>query len=230
MIPSRSAFLSFAAALITGVALGVSAPLLGAIELPAVNSLHLVLSAGWVWAALAFCVGFAFRSRIRSAVVAGASLTAAVVAYYVTKLIQGEYREWVNLDDPSQGTHIYWTGFLSKTLFWGAAAVALGLLLGLAGNLGRNAGPRGLSFRLLIPLIAIAETSMRLSVEASSQGSVASTTWNVTRLVAVAVIAILAIQEVRARSDRATRPTRYLSPNPGCDDSSRRSAHKASGS
>jgi hypothetical protein len=209
VVPSRSACLSFAAALIAGVALGVSAPLLGAIEFPVINSLHLVLSAGWVWAALAYCVGFSLRSRIRSAIVAGSALTAAVVAYYVTKLIQGEYREWVNLDDPSQGTHIYWAGFLSKTLFWGAAAVALGLLLGLAGNLGRNAGRRGLAFRVLIPLVAIAETSMRLSFEASSQGSVASMTWNVTRLVAAAVIFVLAVQQVRARSDRATRPAQH---------------------
>ncbi|WP_369171065.1 hypothetical protein AB5J49_25835 [Streptomyces sp. R28] len=130
-----------------------------------------------------------------------------MVAYYVTKLVQGEYREWVNLDDPSQGTHIYWDGFLSKTLFWGAAAVVLGLLLGLAGNLGRNTGLRGLAFRTLIPLIALAETSMRLNTEASSQGAVASTTWNVTRLVAVVIIVVLAGQAVWAKSNRAIRPT-----------------------
>ncbi|MGW3728302.1 DUF6518 family protein [Streptomyces sp. NPDC000851] len=101
----------------------------------------------------------------------------------------------------------HWAGFLSKTLFWGAAAVVLGLLLGLAGNLGRNAGLRALAFRALIPLIAIAETSIRLHAEASSQGEVASTTWNVTRLVAVAVIVVLAGQEIRARSNRAVRPS-----------------------
>ncbi|QOV37509.1 hypothetical protein IM697_03475 [Streptomyces ferrugineus] len=190
-----------------GVALGVLAALLGTVEVPVINSLHLVLAAGWTWAALAFCVGFACRSRVRSAVVAPAALAVGVVAYYVTKLVQGEYREWVNLDDPSQGTHIYWAGFLSKTLFWGVAAVVLGLLLGLAGNLGRSAGLRGLGFRVLIPLIAIAETSMRLNAEASSQGAVASTTWSVTRLVAVAAIVVLAGQEVRARSNRALRPT-----------------------
>lgn len=201
--------MSIAAALWAGVVLGIGAPLLGAIKVPVINSLHLVLAAGWSWAALAFCVGFTFRSRIRSAVVAGSALTVAVITYYVTKLAQGEYREWVNLDDPSQGTHIYWAGFLSKTLFWGAAAVIFGLLLGLAGNLGRNAGLLGLAFRVLIPLIAIMETSMRLSVEASSQGVVASTTWNVTRLVAVAVIVVLAVQEVRTRSDRAIRPARH---------------------
>ncbi|MFC8434446.1 DUF6518 family protein [Streptomyces sp. NPDC057253] len=204
--PSRPAVLPVAMALTAAVVLGVAAPVLGTIEAPVIHSVHLVLSAGWSWAALAFCVGVGFRSRVRSAVVAGFALTVAVVAYYVTKLAQGDYREWVNLDDPSQGTHIYWAGFLSKTLFWGAAAVVLGLLLGLAGNLGRNNGLRGLAARTLIPLIAIAETSMRLRVEASSQGMNASTTWNVTRLVAIAVVAFLAVQEVRARSARAIRP------------------------
>ncbi|WP_406008389.1 hypothetical protein OG440_21360 [Streptomyces sp. NBC_00637] len=137
------------------------------------------------------------------------ALAAAVVAYYVTKLAQGEYREWVNLDDPSQGTHIYWAGFLSKTLFWGTAAVVLGLLLGLAGNLGRKAGPRGLPFRLLIPLTALAESSMRLHAEASSQGVVAATTWNTVRLVAAAVVIALGVREIRARSNRAIRSARH---------------------
>ncbi|WP_330265635.1 DUF6518 family protein [Streptomyces griseorubiginosus] len=218
--PSRPTVLPVAAALAAGVALGVAAPLLGTIEAPVIHSVHLVLSAGWSWAALAFCVGAGFRSRVRSAVVAGSALTTAVVAYYVTKLAQGDYREWVNLDDPSQGTHIYWAGFLSKTLFWGAAAVVLGLLLGLAGNLGRNSGLRGLAFRMLIPLTAIAETSMRLTVEAPLQSGTAGTTWNVTRLVAIGVIVLLSVQEVRARSARAIRPAHLAS----------RSSHAASSS
>jgi Family of unknown function (DUF6518) len=206
--PSRSFILTPAAALIAGVALGVLAPLLGTVEAPAVHALHLVLAAGWSWAALAFCVGLACKSRIKSAILAPASLTAGVIAYYVTKLGQGEYLEWVNLDDPSQGTQIYWAGFLSKTLFWCVVAVVLGLLLGLAGNFGRNPGFRGLPFRVLISLVAIAETTMRLNVESSQQGAVASTTWSVTRLVAVAVIVILVGHGIRTRSTRY--PTRQL--------------------
>ncbi|WP_157868463.1 DUF6518 family protein [Streptomyces caatingaensis] len=203
MSPLRSFVLAPAIALIAGVALGIFAPLLGTVDAPVIHVLHLVLAAGWSWAALAFCVGLACKSRIKSAVLAPAALAAGVIAYYVTKLAQGEFREWVNLDDPSQGTHIYWAGFLSKMLFWCAAAIVLGLLLGVAGHLGRNPELRGVLFRASIPLVAIIETSMRLNVESSSQGAVAAATWNVTRLVAVAVLIFLVWHGVRSRSKRS---------------------------
>ncbi|MDX3308876.1 hypothetical protein P1S61_07125 [Streptomyces sp. ME08-AFT2] len=114
-----------------------------------------------------------------------------MIAYYATKLERGEFLEAVNLEDPSQGVQVYWAGFMSKTVFWCVAAVVLGLILGLVGNLARDQGLRGLPFQVVIPLIAIVETTMRLRAEASLQGEIASTTWSITRFVAVASIIAL---------------------------------------
>ncbi|MBV7698376.1 DUF6518 family protein [Streptomyces sp. TRM70350] len=190
MFSSRSFILALVAALTAGTAIGVLAPLLQTPDVLAAHVAHLVLAAGWSWGALAFCVGLARKSRIESAVLAPASLIAGVIVYYVTKLEQGQFLA-ADLDDPSKATHVYWAGFLSKTIFWCAAACVLGLILGLAGNLARNRGLRGLPFRVLIPLVVIVETSQRLRFEAPLQGAVASTTWSVARLVAVAVLIVL---------------------------------------
>jgi hypothetical protein len=188
---SRSFILATVAALAAGTAFGVLAPVLEATGFSSIHVAHLVLAAGWSWAALAFCVGLARKSRVESGILAPASLVAAVVAYYVTKLERGEFLEAVNLGDPSQGTQVHWDGFVSKIVAWCIATVVLGLILGLAGNLAQSQGLRGLPFQVLIPLIAIVETSMRLRAEASLQGELASTTWSVTRLAAVAVIIAL---------------------------------------
>ncbi|SMF58469.1 hypothetical protein [Streptomyces sp. Amel2xC10] len=199
MFSSRSSVLASLASLLAGVTLGVLAPLLEAADASALHVAHLVLAAGWSWAALAFVVGTSCESRVKSAVLAPASLAAGVIAYYVTKLERGGFLEWVNVDDPSQGTQIYWAGFLSKTLFWSVVAIVLGTFLGLAGNLARNRGIRGLPFQVVIPLVAIAETSMRLRTEASLQGELAGETWNATRFVAVASVIILVGHVMTAR-------------------------------
>lgn len=191
MFFSRSFVQATVAALAVGTALGVLGPALETTGIAAVHVAHLVLSAGWSWAALAFCMGLTRKSRSESAILAPVSLIAAVIAYYVVKLDRGEYLEAVNLADPSQGAQVHWVSFLSKTVFWCLAAVVLGLILGLAGNLARHGSLRGLPFRVLIPLIAILEMSMRLRAEASLQGELAGTTWIVTRLVAVAAVVAL---------------------------------------
>ncbi|MCZ0973989.1 hypothetical protein O1L55_27395 [Streptomyces albulus] len=54
----------------------------------------------------------------------------------------------------------------------------------LLGNLARAPGVRGLFFRLIIPLVAFCETSMRLTVEADGQAPLVGVTWNAIRLVA----------------------------------------------
>ncbi|MBG0853642.1 hypothetical protein I2W78_17760 [Streptomyces spinoverrucosus] len=203
MFSSRSFILAPAAALTAGAALGVLAPLLEMSDAPAGHMAHLVLAAGWSWAALAFCVGLARKSRIESAVLAPASLIAAVITYYATKLERGKFLA-ADLSNPSQGAQLYWDGFSSKTVFWCAAAATLGALLGLAGNLARNRGIQGLPFRTLVPLIAFIETSERLRVEASLQGAVAGATWSVTRLVAVTVFVVLVGQTVINLRPRAS--------------------------
>ncbi|WP_095936634.1 DUF6518 family protein [Streptomyces sp. Tue6028] len=174
MFSSRSFILAPVAALAAGAALGVLTRLLETNTSTAGRSAYLVLNEAWPWSALAFCAGLACASRVASAAVAAASLAAAVTAYYAVH---------------EQTT---WAGALSATLAWGAVALAVGPILGLAGNLARKRGLRGLPFRLMIPLLAVVETSARLRAEVSVQGPVGETAWSITRLAAVAACLALA--------------------------------------
>ncbi|MEU8956032.1 DUF6518 family protein [Streptomyces sp. NPDC048518] len=204
MLSSRSPFLGSVVALSAGVALGIVSPLLAEVGGSIGQTAHLAFDAGWSWAALAFCVGMARKSKIESVALASVSLVAAVVSYYLTKLGQGEFLT-ADLIDPSGGvTHTSWQSFLSKTAYWGIVACLLGPLLGWAGNMARTEGLHGLAFRVLVPLIAIVDTSERLRVEGSLQGAVAETTWGVIRLVAVVVIFALIGHTVISRRPRAS--------------------------
>ncbi|MFE5036437.1 hypothetical protein [Streptomyces sp. NPDC056683] len=187
---SRLSLRALVASLAAGAALGFLGPLLEMADSSAGHVAHLILAAGWSWAACAFLVGLARKSRIESAAFAPASLIVGVVTYYATKLEQGYFLS-ADLDDPSQGAHVYWAGFVSKTVGWCIAACVLGLALGLAGNLARNRRLRGLPFRALIPVIAIVETSQRLRFESSLQGTLASTTWSTVCFLAAAALIVL---------------------------------------
>ncbi|XVV34927.1 DUF6518 family protein [Streptomyces sp. CA-100214] len=187
----RSQVLTSGAALAVGITLGVLAPVLEDAESPVLHALHLTLAAGWSWAALSFCVGISCATKRRAAALAAASLTVAVLAYYTTKAQRGEYRSPVDLRSPSSGIYFNWAEFASKTGFWCLIALIAGAILGLAGNMSRRPGVQGLSLRLLIPLIAFAETTMRIVNEASRQGAVADATWNITRGAAVAACLLL---------------------------------------
>ncbi|MFJ2240984.1 DUF6518 family protein [Streptomyces sp. NPDC087859] len=201
MLSSRPSIFAVVIAITSGVTLGALAPLLGTVETSTGHAAHLVLAAGWSWAALAFCVGLARKSRVESAIFSASSLVSAIIAYYITKLGQGEFLTAV---PPYEGTQIHWYGFLSKTIFWCLVAAILGPLLGLAGNLARNPGIRTLPCRALIPFIAIVETTERLHVEASLQGEVASTTWAIVRLIAVAAFITIVVQ---VAIDRGPQPS-----------------------
>ncbi|MFP8884979.1 hypothetical protein [Streptomyces mangrovi] len=187
------------AALTAGTAVGVGSHLLAATDGAMGQAAHLVLVAGWAWAALAFLAGLAQAARTDSAVMASVSLLAAVIAYYLTKLGQGEYLT-ADLSDPTgRTTYTSWTGFLSEVMVWCLAAGVFGPLLGLAGNLARNRGLQGLPFRILVPLVAVVDTSLQLRSSASPEGEVAVTTWNVVRLAAVAALVVLVVKTVLAR-------------------------------
>ncbi|MGP4004665.1 DUF6518 family protein [Streptomyces sp. 8N706] len=177
-------------ALVTGAVLGASGPLLLSTGGQAGNAAHLTLSAGWAWAALAFLIGIFGRTKIQSASAGTTALVCAVLAYYLTKAGQGEYVSADLNDLTGQTTYFDWGVFISKLLAWFFFAFLLGPLLGFAGNLARN-GPYRLVFRLPVPLVVLVETSMRMQNEAAMQGQVATTTWSVTRM--VAVIALVAI-------------------------------------
>lgn len=178
-------------ALVVGAVFGLLPPLLLAVGGSGGSVANLVLAAGWAWAALAFCVGLAGKSKRQAAVLAGLSLVAAVIAYYVTKLAQGGFLTADLRDTTGRTVDIDWSGFFSNTVVWCIAAVLLGPLLGLAGSLAHSRGLRGLAFKVVVPLIAIIDTSMRLHFENALQGSVATTTWSVIRLVAATAIIVL---------------------------------------
>ncbi|MFE2300469.1 DUF6518 family protein [Streptomyces sp. NPDC059445] len=178
MISSRSFVLAPAAALLAGAALGVLTRALETDASAAGRGIYLVLNEAWPWSALAFLAGLAVASRAASAVVAAVSLAAAVAAYYV-----------VHSDTT-------WSGALSATLAWGAVALVVGPVLGLMGNLARSPGLPGLPFRLVIPALAVVETTARLRAEVSLQGQVGETAWTITRFAAVAVCLALAAHAV----------------------------------
>ncbi|WP_234327407.1 hypothetical protein [Streptomyces sp. NRRL WC-3742] len=198
------------AALTAGALLGVLGPVTGAADGSATHAASLVLSAEWTWAALAFFVGLAQKSKTGSAVLASASLIAGVIAYYAVKLNHGDFLR-ADLSDPSGATtHTDWAGVLPKMVVWSVAACLLGSLLGLCGNLARRGGLLGVVFRLVVPLIAIVDTSQRLQFEGTLQGSVARATWEVVRIVAVVAVVVVTGWALLARRSRPAGESRQL--------------------
>ncbi|MEV4440330.1 DUF6518 family protein [Streptomyces sp. NPDC049577] len=190
MLSSRSRVLAPVAALVFGAIVGMLGPLLLSVDGPVAHVGNLVLAAGWAWAAMAFFVGLGRKSRIESAILAPASLVAGVIAYYVVEAVQGKFR-MSDLRFPGGVTKFDWNGFISMMGVWSLAACVFGPLLGLAGNLARNRGLRGLPYRLVIPLVAIVDTSIRLHSDAPLEGATSTATWSVIRLLAVAAIIVL---------------------------------------
>ncbi|MFE7767820.1 DUF6518 family protein [Streptomyces sp. NPDC057438] len=150
-----------------------------------------MLSAGWSWAALAFCVGMAETgSKVRSAALGTSALLIAVLAYYAVKAGQGDY-ESADLSDPTgQTTSFAFGEFLSMAVLWCVVSCILGPILGVSGHMARRGRFRVL-FQVLVPIVAIGETSMRLQHEAPLQESLVGTTWSVVR--ALSIVAVLAV-------------------------------------
>ncbi|GGS74901.1 hypothetical protein GCM10010270_53320 [Streptomyces violaceus] len=135
-----------------------------------------VFTGGWPWACYAFLVGYFRRSKIESVVLAPLGLAIGVVTYY---LIKGNLASLGGLDSSGAGS--------SGIALWGVLAFFFGAPLGLLGNLAQVPGIGGLFFRLLVPLVAFYETSMRLETESSGPSQVVLGTWTTVRFTAVAV-------------------------------------------
>ncbi|MFD7665592.1 hypothetical protein [Streptomyces sp. NPDC059788] len=174
----------FAASLGAGLLLGLAGPVAGKWNNPACVALGVVFTGGWSWVCYAFLVGYFRRSKIESALLSSLGLAFGVVAYYLFKDLSPAVP--VGLESGTSGENLS-----TRILVWGIAAFALGAPVGLLGNLARVPGIGGLPFRLIIPLVAIFETSMRLTTEGDGQGAVVGVTWNVTRFVAGAVALVL---------------------------------------
>lgn len=139
-----------------------------------------VFTGGWPWACYPFLVGYFRRSKIESVVLAPLGLAIGVVTYYLTK---GNLASLGGLDSSGAGS--------SGIALWGVLAFLFGAPLGLLGNLAQVPGIGGLFFRLLIPLVAFYETSMRLEMESRGPSQVVLGTWTTVRFTAVAVAVAL---------------------------------------
>lgn len=182
-----------AVALGTGLLLGLVGPAAEKFDNSFCIATGAVFSAGWSWACYGFLVGHSRRSKIESALLSSLGLAVGVVAYYISKDISPHVPQGVEPATVSTGIRpdASVEGASSQILVWGSAALIFGLPVGLLGNLARMPGIRGLGFRLIIPLVAFYETSVRLSVEADSQAPVVELTWSFIRLAAGAVALIL---------------------------------------
>ncbi|MFE2285558.1 DUF6518 family protein [Streptomyces sp. NPDC059443] len=205
----RSSISNITFSLAVGLAVGTSGPLLQSMGDPVSHVASIALVAGWMYALIAFGVGWAARSKRGAALTALATLVVAVVAYYGTKAAQGGFRA-PDFDDPANADGFFaWNEFLSVIVVWCVFAVLLGPLCGLAGHLSRT-GSRTLRpllrlpCRLLVPAVVVFETSLRLIHEPDGQdGAVVRPVWIVTRLLAVAVALVLvATAVVATRRDR----------------------------
>lgn len=207
----RSSFFSYAFSVAAGVVIGICGPLLSSDGGQLGHAAHVVFSSGWSWAALAFCVGVMGESRMRSAILGTISLLIAVLTYYSAKASQGDFQS-ADLSDPTgQTMYFSWGEFFSMAAVWGFFACLLGPALGVLGNIARSGAYR-LPCQLVVPFVAIIETSMRLRNEASLQSPIVATTWSVTRIVAtVAVFALMAyavFDSWRRRSSEQAQPRR----------------------
>jgi hypothetical protein len=142
-------------------------------------------------------VGYFRRSKIESVVLAPVGLAIGVVTYY---LIKGNLASLGGLD--------YSGASSSGIALWGVLAFFFGTPLGLLGNLAQVPGIGGLFFRLLVPLVAFYETSMRLETESRGPSQVVLGTWTTVRFTAVAVAIALVCHTVwawwRSRHIRST--------------------------
>ncbi|WP_209312817.1 hypothetical protein [Streptomyces lonarensis] len=187
----RYRVISVVVSLVAGLLLGIAGPLAGEWDGPIAVALHLTFSGGWSWAAYAFLVGYFSRSKIESALLSSCGLTIGVIAYYLYKHISPLAPVGMEYGAPSEGLS-------SRIITWGVMAFLLGAPVGLLGYLARMPGVRGLLFRLVVPFVAFYETSMRLTMEADRQGPMVGATWQVIRLVAVAVALALVVHAVRS--------------------------------
>ncbi|PNG23492.1 hypothetical protein C1J00_03720 [Streptomyces cahuitamycinicus] len=175
-----------------GFLLGLAGPLTEKWGNPVCASLNVVFSDGWSWVCYAFLVGYFGRSKIESALLSSLGLAIGVVTYYAFKDLSPTVP--AGLESGATGEVNY-----SSILVWGMAAFALGAPVGLLGNLARIPSVGGLPFRLVVPLVALFETSMQLAAEADGQRAVLGITWNVIRFIAGVVALALVIHAIRSR-------------------------------
>ncbi|MFB7054130.1 DUF6518 family protein [Streptomyces vinaceus] len=189
----RSSTSTITLSLAVGLAVGTSGPLLQSMGEPVSHVASIALVSGWMYALMAFSVGWAARSKSEATLAALATLMVAVAAYYGTKAAQGGFRV-PDFDNPANTDGLFaWNEFVSVIVVWCLFAVLLGPLCGFAGHLSRTgSGTLRLPSRLLVPAVVVFETTLRLMHEPGGQGgAVVRPVWIVTRLLAVAAALVL---------------------------------------
>ncbi|MFH9009727.1 hypothetical protein ACH4E5_41795 [Streptomyces afghaniensis] len=199
---TRSRTAPIAAVLGAGALLGIVGPFASKSDNPALQAVGVVFSVGWSWACFAFLVGYSRRSRIEASLLASSALAVGVTVYYLFKFLS---------PNVPAGGHVIsgaGDGLASRALFWGVAAFAIGAPVGLLGSMARTPGIGGLGFRLLVPLIAFTEASLRLAVDVDdSQGQVVEMVWVSVRALSAVAIMLLMGQTVWSwRHGWGTRP------------------------
>ena len=189
----RASFPRLTLVLTFSVAVGVLGPLLGPLDGQASQIVSDTLSAGWAYAAVAYAAGMAAASKRGAAVLGVVSLWICVSAYYVTKAAQGDYTK-ADLGDPTGQTEYFaWGELMSMIGMWAVVACLLGPVCGTAGKISLT-GPYRLLAQLLVPVVIVAETTMRLAHPAPLQDPLVVTMWQVTRIVATAVVIALCVK------------------------------------
>lgn len=180
---------SLAAPLGAGLLLGLVGPTADKWDCAAGVVVSAIFSAGWTWACYAFLVGYFRQSKIEAALLSSIGLAVGVVAYYLLKDSSSAAPD--GLQPSALGG-----GSIGSIQVWGTLAFVFGAPVGFLGNVARIRGIGGLFYRLLIPLVAFYETSMRLDNESRGQGMPVIATWNAVRFIAVAVAFALVGQTI----------------------------------
>ncbi|MFF5828776.1 hypothetical protein [Streptomyces bacillaris] len=182
--PPQARVVPVAVTLGAGLLLGLVGPVVEKWGNPICVALGLIFSAGWPWVCYAFLAGYFSRSKIRSSLLPAVGLAIGVIVYYLWKSASPATPDGLEVGASGEGIS-------SKIFVWGVAAFVFGAPLGFLGNVARVPGVGGLPFRLLVPLVAIYEASVRLATEVNGQSAIVAITWNGVRFAAIAVAAIL---------------------------------------
>jgi hypothetical protein len=186
----RSSFPRLTLVFGVSVAVGILGPLLGPVSGPVSQIASATLSAGWAYAVVAYAAGMASHSKRGAAVLGVVSLWVCVTVYYLTKAAQGDYLK-ADLADPTGKTEYFaWGELMSMIGLWAVFACLLGPVCAIAGKASLS-GPYRLLSQLLVPAVVMVETTLRLAHPAPLQDQLVVTTWQVTRVMAIAAAVVL---------------------------------------